>query len=292
MTLESVQLFWGDAHTAEARVYAQLPRDGLPDDVTLRGRVVGPTCAHAHSLTAVSQLVDRGPGDTLLCEAIVSDPCFWTPELPYLYRVEIELVVAGESVERTERRLGIRPLGRRGKRLIYDSRPWVARGVDRDHVAQGELTAWREHEAVVVCVSADDTLLRQADEQGYLLAVRLNEPCQLAEPIARLARHPAVGFVVLDSCAPLDVAMRRAARNLLFVERLAESAAVPQPWADVVLIERDDPAEIIERAADFRLPVIAGRLNHDPRPFVEARRGCDRLQAELAGHGEFAGYWV
>ncbi len=292
MTLESLQLFWGDAHAAEARVYAQLSIDDLPADAKLRGRIVGPTCVYARSLTAVSLLVDRGPGDTLLAEAIVSDPCFWAPELPYLYRVEVELVVAGDTVERAERVLGIRPLGRRGKRFSFDSRSWVARGVERDHVVQSELTAWREHEAVVICSSPMEIELCRADEQGYLLAVRLTEPSKIAEQIRNLARHPAVGFVVLDRSARLEATVKRSARNLLFVERLAEPVAVPQPWADVVLLERDTPAEIIACAMNIQLPVIAGRPYQTTQPFVEARRGCDRLQAELAGQGEFAGYWV
>ena len=35
--------------------------------------------------------VDRGPGASLLAEAIVPEPCFWTPEMPHLYQAEVQL---------------------------------------------------------------------------------------------------------------------------------------------------------------------------------------------------------
>ena len=92
--LASLRLFVGAATPAECRVYAEV--DGWPKKVsdtfsesgsgmTLSGRITGPYCPYAQTLSATHTFVDRGPGRTLLAEARVTEACFWTPEFPYLY---------------------------------------------------------------------------------------------------------------------------------------------------------------------------------------------------------------
>src|SRR3954454_8553352 len=98
---EGLELFFGDASDAHARVYAQFQtpdRDGL----TLAGRLRGPTCAYAHTLQTTLQFVDRGPGPSLLAEAYVLEPSFWTPDLPHLYRAELDLRRGSELIAHIE----------------------------------------------------------------------------------------------------------------------------------------------------------------------------------------------
>src|SRR6516225_4867325 len=123
-------LFFGEANEAEARVYARLPSAVPLDGYQLTGRLIGPECCFAKTLPATIPFVDRGPGNGLLTEAIVPDPCFWTPELPFLYRAIVEVcfsrsvvrpVITAERDDRTgegmtprlliDRLFGIRRLG-------------------------------------------------------------------------------------------------------------------------------------------------------------------------------------
>ena len=57
-------IFAGDSSDALARVYAALPRTGLPDDARLEGELVGPYCRHSQTLPARIRFLDRGPGPT------------------------------------------------------------------------------------------------------------------------------------------------------------------------------------------------------------------------------------
>src|SRR5258707_3368942 len=98
MTNDHTEIFFGDANHAEARIYARLAIDKRMLDCRLTGRVIGPACEYAHTLSATIPLVSKRPANVdsqnapaLLAEAIVPDPCFWSTELPFLYEVRFEL---------------------------------------------------------------------------------------------------------------------------------------------------------------------------------------------------------
>src|ERR1700758_3777258 len=96
--LDTLELFFGEATDAEARIYARLPCDKPLDGWQLTGTLTGPECRFANTLPATFEFKDLGPGHDLLAEAIVTEPCFWTPELPFLYRCSVgvpRLDVAG-----------------------------------------------------------------------------------------------------------------------------------------------------------------------------------------------------
>ena len=126
--LQDVEVFFGDANNAEARIYARLASERAAAGAQLTGRVVGPSCMYAKTLSAAIRLAPkRTPQDStaprLLSEAIVPDPCFWSAEMPYLYRVEVELHAAGQLLAAAEWDLGIRPLGVRGRKLLLEGAP-------------------------------------------------------------------------------------------------------------------------------------------------------------------------
>ena len=65
----------------------------------------------------------------IVAEAIAPDPCFWTPELPFLYGEEIVVSRGSEVVAKIERSLGIRRLGVRERSLLFDGKRFVLRAV-------------------------------------------------------------------------------------------------------------------------------------------------------------------
>ena len=210
--------------------------------------------------------------------------------MPHTYRAELRLERAGQVVARAERTVGIRPLGARGRDLLFDGHRWVLRGVLADEVSASELAEWHDAPAVMVVRGVDEALLTAATRVGVLVVVDLETT--EADVVRRLARWPAVGLVVLPRGCSADVA--RASGNLLLGERFAAGEAVePAAWADVVLVE-----------VGASLPDFAARIAHCDKPALAVRpagrlasvgagrAACDRLQADLASHGEPAGYIV
>ncbi|HUY36330.1 MAG TPA: hypothetical protein VMV69_26565 [Pirellulales bacterium] len=302
MTHDQLDIFFGDANNAEARVYARLEAAENPDDCRLAGRVIGPTCEYAHTLSAgIPLAMKRLPAGgaaprrpPLLAEAVVPDPCFWSTELPFLYRVEVELWRAADLLATTSRLLGIRPLGALRWRLVFEAKSWVPRGIDRGEVPETELSQWRAADLVMVVERPSEELCGDASRLGVLLVAEVaGNPADLAAETRRLSRWPAVIIAMLSSNTPLAASIRASAGNLLLGQSFGAGTAIePAAWADVVICESSDAADLSRRAATCNLPLIARRPAAWRDDLVQARFECDRLQRDLAGRGEFAGYFV
>ncbi len=307
-----LELFFGDASDAVARVYARLPCDETTTGSQLTGELIGPECRFAQTLSARIPFQDRGPGESLIAEAVVPDPCFWTPELPMLYKARIErkgpevigrvpgieeheVVVTGRAPEQEsfttfEKWLGIRRLGTRGRSLILDTERWVPRGIWLDRIGRDDLKAAREADVVLCGPPPDDEICLKASRHGVPLLIELSAPPErLADEVRRLGQWPAVFLVVLEPEAAIDAAIRGSARNLLFAAKFAtDKPIVPPPWAQLLFC--NVTAESASRVRDVPLPILARRrASIDIRA---ARAACDRLQYDLAPAGDFAGYLV
>ena len=81
---ERLEIFFGEASdTVAASMLGCAGRKPIKGS-QLTGSLVGPSCLYAETLPARFEFVDRGPGESLLAEAVVPEPCFWTPEMPHL----------------------------------------------------------------------------------------------------------------------------------------------------------------------------------------------------------------
>ncbi len=118
MSLDALEVFFGDANPAEARVYAR-----TANEKSITGQLTGPECEFAKTLPARIPFSPLA-GNRGISEAIIPDPCFWTPELPFLYRAQLD--VGGD---RTERIIGIRRFGVRDRHLHFDGKRFVLRAV-------------------------------------------------------------------------------------------------------------------------------------------------------------------
>jgi beta-galactosidase/beta-glucuronidase len=85
---------------------------GDANGVTLRGELRGPYCERAHTLPAqfpfrlIASTATKP--NTLAAEALVTDPCNWSEELPHLYRARVEAVRGGEVVDEYHGEIGIK----------------------------------------------------------------------------------------------------------------------------------------------------------------------------------------
>ncbi|HEX5105262.1 MAG TPA: hypothetical protein VFV87_15690 [Pirellulaceae bacterium] len=288
--IPDLDAFYGDLTPARAYVYARLPRPADAEGLTLSGQVRGPRCKLAQTLPTTSPLVDLGPGPTLLARALVPDPVFWSPDLPAIYDVTVNLLRGTEILATAQRQIGLRSLGVRDRDLLLNGKRWVLRGVSADSTTSRNVTDW--HDAAAVYVHDDSPVaLRVASESGVLaMSVVLGE--HLNWRIRLLANYPAVAICVPDRL-PADFRKAQAVPNLILAQRLSRDATLTrQPWADVVLVTADDTDLVRQAVASIDAPIIAARYRRPPADIATARAACDALQRDLAPLGQFAGYVV
>ena len=127
--LSQLDVFYGDLTANRAYVYARLPRIAGAESYSLSGEIRGPRTSTAATLPTTIRLEDQGPGPTLLGQAIVPEPCFWSPDLPGIYDVTVNLLHGEETVATVHRQLGLRWLGVRGRHLALAAKRWILRGV-------------------------------------------------------------------------------------------------------------------------------------------------------------------
>ncbi|MBL8830207.1 MAG: hypothetical protein JNM18_24735 [Planctomycetaceae bacterium] len=286
--LDPLQLFFGDANQAEARIYARLTLDD-PHGCTLSGQITGPECEHAQTLPASFRLVDRGPGVSLLAESIVPDPCFWSPELPFLYRADVELKRGGEVFARGSRIIGLRPLGVRGKRLYWEGKNWVLRGVSRDLLADAPLSDWRENLTTMVVERPDATLLSEASRTGVAIVATCDSASvDPREELRRVSRFPAVVMFVVGAEQRPTRAWRQIAPNVILAQRCSREQHELGEATQVVFVDESSLGEAW--LAPVTQAVVVCRAGGVESTVSAARAGCDRVQSDTAKWGEFAGY--
>jgi hypothetical protein len=304
-SLDGAEIFFGQATPAEARLYVRVTMPETPGDVTLSGNLSGPFCRYAQTLPltvplhaksrprAASRHPDEGERPQALSEVVIPDPCFWTPELPFHYRVQLELRRETEIIDTAQRVIGVRRLGVRGRHLFFEGKRWVLRGIRVESTDWRDLTAWRNASAAMMVPSPSDQLCEELSETGILVVAELQgTAADIATELARLSRWPAVGLAILRSTETFGIEIRRRAPNILLGQRTKPGAAVEAEWAHVALCEASDLARFSGCAQETRLPVIAERCTTQRLPPNAARAECDRLQSDLADVGDFAGYVV
>lgn len=100
----------GDVTDMEAHVKVQYLRDGT---ATVRGTVRGPFCEKGRTLSATFAFRPTGTNQPNVAEAVITDPCMWTPEMPHVYRVELQAMDGDKVVATYDGTIGLRRLAPR-----------------------------------------------------------------------------------------------------------------------------------------------------------------------------------
>jgi hypothetical protein len=303
----------GRADDMRAEVWLRCTPRTLADatggaSVVASGTLVGPECSTAATIPTTVALVDQGAvaGRSALARGVCTEPGFWTPELPNLYRAEVTLRRGDDVVAAGRRMIGLRRLGVKGRSFSLDGRRYVPRGVLGEADRAG-LEALRQLAAVAVVgfpaatgPTADasaatlDAMLASADRIGMAVVIRLAlsqgwavDPGWLQERIEAWSAHPAAFLVILPSgSADLAVAVGRRRGTMLLgieVDGLAPPPPLPDRGLDTLVVRLPEdgvPHEAWQRPP--ALPLVANISGSDPRSAAEARGACDRLQARLA----------
>ena len=77
----------------------------------IEGSLTGPFCKDTHTLPATIPLRETAGSPGLHAEVVVPDPCFWSAETPYLYRLRIEFSRGGKPFSHEEQLIGLQPSG-------------------------------------------------------------------------------------------------------------------------------------------------------------------------------------
>lgn len=266
---QQLELFYGGVTPNRATVYARLRDVPATPGMTLNGFIRGPHCLYSTTLPASIRLTDAGPGETLLARAMVPDPCYWSPELPFLYDVHIELKRDGQVLASVDRVFGMRNFGARGQFLYLNGKRWTVRGAT--YTTAPDLAAWHDAPLSMYCPTPPgDALCHDASRLGVLLVVQATNGPDATAELQRLARHAAVALLV-HSSGQVDPTWQAAAPNIALASLLDADAVSNRPALD-------------QPSIAFR-PAQAASLE-------ALRAASDQLQADLAPHGEFAGYIV
>ena len=297
-----IQVILGPCDDMRAEVFVRVAASEAPrESLRLAGDLAGPECRRSITLPAGAALADLGPGEAgLLAKAVLTEPGFWTPEVPNLYRLTARLVADGQTMAEATRRIGLRRSGVRGRSLWLEGRRWVPRGVACESQSC-DVTEVQGAGVTAVVVDPPEEFLAAADEAGLaIMAVAAGDDGRslaadpTAERISRWAMHPAVVITVLpQSWSEADVAALAArARRLKGTMLLARTVDGASPPPSGVVAGIDGLCVALDRSG---LPHDAWREAAPAVPLIAWQRGgagnartraaCDRLQAALASWG-------
>ncbi len=293
--LPNLDVFHGELSPARAAIYARLPDLHGVAGLLLSGEVRGPRCLYSQTLPSSYPLKDVGPGQTLLSRAMLTDPCYWSPQTPHIYDVRVELRQGSDVVASETRQIGLRPLGVSGRFLTWESKPWVLRGVELSKsTPQAAIASWRDHSLVLLSADLDDQQLRDASEQGILCCCPIGTQSasldDVTRKVRRLARFPAVAIIAVPSQSIANVA--QLAPNILVARNdVPETFLAPEPSLQMMPVD-NHRASFTRVAVELKIPILMRRPIPSGYSPKQARAACDKLQADLAPLGQFAGYIV
>ena len=285
------------------------PMGGGP--LHLTGTLVGPRRGRDMTLPTTVKLVDvtgdhAAAGDTgqALARAVFTEPAYWTPELPNLYRLHAQLQRGDQTVAVVDRMVGLRRLGVRGRSLWLEGRRWVPRGVTIPPTGFDPI-ALRSLPAAAVISDPSDAICVAADQAGVAIIARLTDaagrPLDSAvarEQIAAWAVHPSVVLAVVPRTANAEESMAIIAAVRLLKGTMLVGLEVDgtQPPDAVLAVAVGAVDCIVVDLPRDGLPHDGWRLWKANTPMVaqravatgssaEHRQECDRLQAALAAWG-------
>ena len=260
------------------------------------GVLRGPMCQYARTLPAAYQSAVDATGQVTFA---VPEPCYWTPELPFLYRLTLEWKGAGGTAAPFDRTVGLRGLYCRRRDLMLESKRFVLRGGRANRLDIEELPLARKAETALVVDDPSDELCEAASLKGVLLLADLRSVGELwLRRVEEFAWMPAVAMALVSA------EQLRAAVD----GRDGVKVAIDVPVAQVV--DCSAPASVLHEAANvvamelamgerppdwiaaYGKPVLAMCRGGAEGDYREMRASCDRLQAELAPEFDLAGYFV
>lgn len=296
----SLTLILGRCDSLRAEVFLRASSsEGVnPADAVITGTLKGPDCRRAITLPVTGKFhtlpPDASQRNSIIARVVLTEPSYWTPELPSLYRLDARLVVNGREIVACQRLVGLRRFGVRGRSLWLDGRRFVPRGLvmaERDI----DVNQFRDAALTAIVVDPSGEFLVHCDAEGVsviaILADAIGSPMTFdvaRERIATWAWHASVLMAVVpmatrDGDRIADAT--RGDRGTLLLAKEVDGATPPpadaaRADAFVVAVEANGVPHPAWQTAPPSGPLLARRP--DVAPAVVSRQPCDTLQASLA----------
>ena len=281
------------------------------DPLHLTGTLVGPRRGRDMTLPTTVKLVDvtgdhpaAGAAGQVLARAVFTEPAYWTPELPNLYRLHAEVQRGDQTVAVVDRMVGLRRLGVRGRSLWLEGRRWVPRGVTIPSTGFDPMSL-RSLSAAALIDDPSDAICEAADQAGVAIVTRLEDAagrpldCAVArERIAAWSMHPSVVLAMVPRTVNVEdatsiIAAVRPLKGTMLVGLEVDGTQPPDAVQAVAVDAADCLVADLPRDG---LPHDGWRLWKANKPLVAQRavatgslaahrQECDRLQAALAAWG-------
>jgi hypothetical protein len=278
-TTEAWPVYQGYTTPQSVTLDLKLPTLITSSDI-IQAQVVGPFCEFANTLSA--KIKFKPDRETKKFSARVPDPCFWTANLPFLYRVNIEYRDTAGVIQSATKTIGLRRQEWRGPSLFIDGQRTVWRAIEWS-AAWGE-PAWtelRNTRTSLIAKSLDIPRFSQANRYGVPL---LWLPQQNGTPSftgSLLQEQPAISLI------PDDLYQEPFPQQLLTGQigyqdmRLATASIITEAelQAQPTLLNQLRPCLVL-------------RTGSTATTWEERRRECDALQAATAAYGDCAGYLI
>ncbi|MFQ3593681.1 MAG: hypothetical protein SNJ82_10940 [Gemmataceae bacterium] len=152
------------------------------EGLEIRGRLMGPTCLHAHTIEVAYAL---HPSEPLTALARIPEANLWHPVSPHLYAGPVELWHKGRLLDRRTIRLGFRTLSLTPDGLRVNGRLLPLHTKRVTTWSEAEARAWHDAGVNVLIAPAEPALFDLADRIGFLVACEAE-----AESLATVAHHP------------------------------------------------------------------------------------------------------
>lgn len=175
--IERVEVTLGEATESAATLYVRpVLASGAAIDPSWRltGTLRGPRCRYAQTLASEFALRDLGREPRWLAAAAIVEPCYWSPDLPFLYDLEVTIDDGDRVIARHATTTGLQRLAPRGSSLFFNGRRFVLRAWAPPEITPELFDAARD-EGLALWSDAgivESELLAEASARGVLLVTR------------------------------------------------------------------------------------------------------------------------
>jgi hypothetical protein len=105
-----IEIFLGDVTDMEAHVFARYVGR---EQVELTGTLNGPFCEKAKTLPAEFPFRETSSPQPATVEALVTEPCLWSTDMPQLYRIDLQAIQGERTVAEYHGTIGLQRLAPR-----------------------------------------------------------------------------------------------------------------------------------------------------------------------------------
>ena len=304
----------GRAGDFRADVFFQFIFPRLADmemPLTVDGFLTGPTSTCASTLP-VHQIIKTysqevvGSTIELTGHSVLTEPAFWTPNLPMLYAIKCSIMSSMREVASLHKTIGLRRLGIRNHSLWLDGHRFVIRGitcgkVDSASFEQRILTAKEHNTTEIIDLPSDgfftcrepsklERHLQRSDESGRPTIIRVHpetRPSAMPDILCKLANHPSVFITVIPpSLLTVLEKFSTLKGTMLVAKEFSSEIALPKlpNGVDIAIIQITGP----KPDASWKIPPSHPTIAWN-KEMPSQRQECDRFQAVLANRRTSSG---